>query len=70
MIEVFEQPITVTTGYPAERAGRDNRTINDPKELSGYWWENDSIRQHNHLVMENGKDFHLMTAEEYYNADC
>lgn len=44
------------------KAGR--KGTNPP--LVGYWWENDLLIL-NHFVMENGKDFHDMTLEEYYN---
>jgi hypothetical protein len=63
--------LRVTAGHRGNRRhdyGRE--TIEDPQECSGYWWENNIGYKFNHLVMENGKDFHNLTQEEYYNADC
>jgi hypothetical protein len=51
------------------RPGTGKETIENPTECVGNWWDNDSLMILNHMVMENGKDFHSMTAEEYYSED-
>ena len=51
------------------RPGIGKETLTAPTECVGNWWDNDSMMILNHMVMENGKDFHSMTAEEYYNED-
>ena len=61
--------LTRDMGVGVTRPGVGKETIANPTECVGNWWDNDSFMVLNHLVMENGKDFHSMTAEEYYNED-
>lgn len=48
--------------------GRHSKKQEDKghQQVIGYWWDDVEIQHHNHLVLD-GKDFHSMTLEEYYN---
>lgn len=61
--------LTPDRGVVQAKPGTGKETIENPTECVGNWWDNDSMMILNHLVMENGKDFHSMTEEEYYNED-
>ena len=47
---------------------RDVRERDDKQQemLVGNWWERAEVQRFNHLMFD-GKDFHLMTPEEYYH---